>query len=454
MVSSISNPFSRLRFCTLWMSSRTRPSFMSSSSSSVLRATARDPSRTRAYPSLSLGSTSSSSGPSTTSCSSTLTGISSPAPARTPTSGGASASARRGLRYHHDLPQGLSGLYSRRVAGCPAQGHDPPRRLHPPRELFVHEGLVRLWPLRQVHALGCRLVGVHDEVLVEGFGDERGEGGAELCDADETLVKGGVGGLFVQVVLTLPEPAAAPPDVPVRELIHELAYRTPGSRHVVGVEPLGYGLRGELELAQGPAVDEASLVRVHVVFVRVEAVYPRVGDEEGVSVPEGEEVLADGFVDLVLAEAPGVAGVRGGVERPTESIGALFTEDLPGVHDVSPALAHLLPLGVEDVPEHHARLIRTLTEEHRRGGQKGVEPPPRLVHRLANEVGRKGPFEGFLSLERVVPLGERHATRVEPRVQDLGDALRLCAALPACHPHPVHIRAVKVAGDVTEGVLL
>src|SRR3712207_8773965 len=59
-------------------------------------------------------------------------------------------------------------------------------RSHPSRELFVHEDLVRLRPLRQVHALGGRLIGVHDEVLVEGLGDERGEGGAELCDGDET----------------------------------------------------------------------------------------------------------------------------------------------------------------------------------------------------------------------------------------------------------------------------
>jgi len=42
----------------------------------------------------------------------------------------------------------------------------------------------------------------------------------------------------------------------------------------------------------------------------------------------------------------------GRFDGPPQGVGALFLEDLPGVHDVSPALAPLLPLGVQDVPEH------------------------------------------------------------------------------------------------------
>jgi hypothetical protein len=46
--------------------------------------------------------------------------------------------------------------------------------------------------------------------------------------------------------------------------------------------------------------------------LRVEAVYAGVGDEERVGVPEREQVLADGLVDLILAEArvlPGLVAV-------------------------------------------------------------------------------------------------------------------------------------------------
>src|SRR5918998_1669456 len=151
-----------------------------------------------------------------------------------------------------------------------------------------------------MHTLWGLTVHVHDEVLVEGLGDERGEGGGELGNRDEALVQGGVGGLLVQVVLALPEPAAAAPDVPVRELVDEVPDGPPGRRDVVGVEPLCDGSYRELQLAQGPPVQQAPVLGWHEVRTRVEAVYSGVGDEKGVGVPEGQEVLADRLVDLIL----------------------------------------------------------------------------------------------------------------------------------------------------------
>jgi hypothetical protein len=175
-----------------------------------------------------------------------------------------------------------------------------PRGRHARREVPVDKALFEVGPVRQVHALGGFIVHVHDQVPVEDLGDERGEGGGELGDGGETFVQGGVGGLLVQVVLALPEPAAAAPDVPVRELVHEVPDGPAGRRDVVGVEPLGDGPYGELQLAQRPAVQQAPVLGRHEVLFRVEAVYAGVGDEEGVGVPEGEEVLADGLVYLVL----------------------------------------------------------------------------------------------------------------------------------------------------------
>src|SRR4028119_522443 len=79
--------------------------------------------------------------------------------------------------------------------------------------------------------------------------------------------------------------------------------------------------------------------------------------EGGVGVPEGQEVLANGFVYLLFAEAPGVAGACRSIERPAQGVGALLLEDLPRVYHVPAALAHLLALRVEDVTEHHARPV-------------------------------------------------------------------------------------------------
>src|SRR3712207_9380216 len=119
-----------------------------------------------------------------------------------------------------------------------------------------------------------------------------------------------MGGLLVQVILTLPEPAAAAPDVPVREFVHEVPDGPPGRRDVVGVEPLRDRPYGELQLACGPAVHQAPVLVPHEVLFGVEAVYAGVGHEKGVGVPEGEEVLANRLVYLVLGEAARGAWVR------------------------------------------------------------------------------------------------------------------------------------------------
>ncbi len=240
-----------------------------------------------------------------------------------------------GFVDHYHLAQGLAGLYGGGVAGRPAEAHDAPRIAHPRREVLVDERLLVLGPVGEVDALGSLSIHVHDEVLVDRLRQERREGGGELGHRYQALVQGGVGGLFVGVVLALPEAPPAPPHVPVRELVDEIPDRPPGRRDVVGVEPLGDRPDRELQLAEGPAVHEAPLLRGHVVLSGVEAVDAGVGDEEGVGVPEGEQVLAHRLVHLLLGEAARVAGARRCVERPPEGVGALLPEELPGVYDVA-----------------------------------------------------------------------------------------------------------------------
>ena len=49
-----------------------------------------------------------------------------------------------------------------------------------------------------------------------------------------------------------------------------------------------------------------------------------------------------------------------------------------------------------------------------------VEPAAGLVDVLHDEVGREVLFEALPVLKRVVELGERHGTRLEPAVEHLG----------------------------------
>ena len=96
----------------------------------------------------------------------------------------------------------------------------------------------------------------------------------------------------------------------------------------------------------------------------------------------------------------------------------MISDGVPRIHRVPARFRHLLALGIEDQIVHNHVSERWALAQHRRDGQEGVEPSPRLIEAFADEVGRKVPLEVVLTLERVVPLCVRHRTRVEPGVDD------------------------------------
>ena len=76
-----------------------------------------------------------------------------------------------------------------------------------------------------------------------------------------------------------------------------------------------------------------------------------------------------------------------------------------------------------------------------------IEPAARLPDVLDDEVARVMGVEPLAVLEWVVDLSERHRARVEPHVENVGDAdhLRLARRVVGVGPHKVvDVRAVKV----------
>ena len=128
-------------------------------------------------------------------------------------------------------------------------------------------------------------------------------------------------------------------------------------------------------------------------------------------------------------------------------------DDVGGRHDVALALAHLLALPVEDVPQRddvaEARRFDVALGrrfEQRGGGVEAVEPAPRLVDALADVVGGvpRAAVDELFVLEGVVPLGEGHDPRIEPDVHHVGDAAHLAAAGAAVERDAVDVGAVQV----------
>ena len=74
-------------------------------------------------------------------------------------------------------------------------------------------------------------------------------------------------------------------------------------------------------------------------------------------------------------------------------------------------------------------VVRQCVTEAGRDRQQRVEPAPRLIDSLGDEIGGVVALEFLAILEWEVPLGEGHRSRIEPGVDHLRRALHEPAAL-------------------------
>ena len=124
-------------------------------------------------------------------------------------------------------------------------------------------------------------------------------------------------------------------------------------------------------------------------------------------------------------------------------------EHLHRVRVVAQALGHLQAVRAEHDAVADARLERRAVEQRRGQDVQRVEPAAGLAGVLDDEVARVVVLEPLAVLERVVDLGERHRSRLEPAVEHLGHAAhhRAAGRVVGVGPHElVDHRAVQV-GD-------
>ena len=119
-------------------------------------------------------------------------------------------------------------------------------------------------------------------------------------------------------------------------------------------------------------------------------------------------------------------------------------------------LAHLAAVLGQDVTETDDVLVRRLPEHQGADGHQRVEPPTRLVDRLADVLRRVRPLEQLFRARRmrVSPLGERHRSGVEPRVDHLRHSAVRTADAVAGERDVVDVGAVRVeVGEIATGQL-
>src|SRR5918994_4408415 len=106
----------------------------------------------------------------------------------------------------------------------------------------------------------------------------------------------------------------------------------------------------------------------------------------------------------------------------------MLLDHSPGIDDIPPRLGHLLPLGVQHELVHYDVTIGKLIERSGGDGQERVKPSAGLIDSLTDEVSRKVPTKFLLVLERIMPLGIRHRSGVEPGVNHFRAAAHQSAA--------------------------
>ena len=350
---------------------------------------------------------------------------------------------------HLHLRERLADLELLDGAGGPAQRRNVADDRHAADEVLIDEGLAPDRIVGEVHTLGHGSAeGSDRQILPDRLADERNEGRGEPRDRQQCFVERPIGIELGGVALRPgvgpargPEAVAAATDEPVADGIDERGKRSGGAEVVVAVHAVDHGSGSRVELRQHPAIQLATVGDGPVAAGprqigmlqgagsieerrRIEAIDPRVDHEEAVDIPEPQQELGHTLPDRPLAVADARPRRLAGEEKPPQRVGPILVEDLGRLAVVPLALAHLLAVFAEHVPEHDAgaegmRVGRLfVTKQQRADRQLAVEPAAGLVDRLGDEVGGKLGLELLVTAVRPAPLGKRHGTGVEPAVDD------------------------------------
>ena len=275
------------------------------------------------------------------------------------------------------------------------------------------------------------------------LGDERHDRREELTHTHEHVIEHLECGLLLMIEDGLPELAAPPAHVPVREIVvDEGVDGGNGTPDLIGVEGLpDFGDRG-LQPAEQPLFEGCRMRENAVWSQKGRSVEVRIGDEQAVDVPERQEPPLD-VTSSLEAEAHRLGdGLRR--EHVTDHVGAHLLERIVEPDRVPPALVHLAAIGGQDPFVRQHGPIGALAFQGGGHEEQRIEPPTELPHRLDDEVGGE-PALPLLAVLEVAQRRERHDAGIKPAVADLGDPAHRLRALwtadeDVVEPRPVQLR--------------
>ena len=168
----------------------------------------------------------------------------------------------------------------------------------------------------------------------------------------------------------------------------------------------------------------------------------RIGDEEAVDVPQGDQELAAHFVGAVVAEEQIVLRLVGAVQ-PAHHVHAHFVGGLVELDGVAPGLVHLPSILGQQRGVAKAGQERRAVLHHRGHGQQAVEPVAKLAGKgLTDPVGRI-PGAPVVRIAAVLQRAEGDDAGVQPGAAHVGDARNGSAAVRAGDLDRIYPRAVR-----------
>ena len=317
--------------------------------------------------------------------------------------------------------KGLAEFYASLGPCAEPQGDDATKcaRFLEKRVFFGGES-AGIWPISEMD----RVVLLRDEVPIDRFRNKGTEGCEEAHDGEEDVVERRERcALFLVVDLFSPslpttavatavagEPPTRKADVPIRQSVDRCMELIARCGEIVPIEFLCHAVGDVLNFCANPLVKGVRGVGGCGGGIEVREV--RVGHEEAVRVPEGEDDCAHGLFDELFREAQVLRADGWRLHHgEADRIRAVPFRERRGIRVVFEALAHLLSVCCKDNPIHNAVAEGRAFEESSGENHQSIEPPAGLIDAFCDEVGR----ESFL--HRV-----RHRSRLEPTIEDIGNA--------------------------------
>src|SRR3989344_3335948 len=280
-------------------------------------------------------------------------------------------------------------------------------------------------------------------------GNDRRNG---LGKDDKDGAQGGIGQVAVGFVeCGWPDPVAGAPDIPSREIGDKWFDRGNGLWYLICTQLLVNFQHSFVETGEDPKVELGrDLLHLNLWLPVIKG---GIVNEEFIRVPECHQSCFQLFLPVGLGDDDILTeNDRTAHEVKTERVGTIFDDIILGVGVVAVIFAHLPTVVAHDDSLDDDVFEAMGLKEGVTNDVHDVKPGPELAGVLGDKVGRKVGEELFFVFKGIMAFGIGHTGRLDPAIEDFGNAVSHATTLSTFAGDIVDIGAVKIGNFFTRPV--